>query len=92
MVTTIESTCTKTHDEHVTLEKTSFMHSPSKKVHSQRAARSKFSIPTEFIFHGNTEWQKRAFITEATGILINEWTTSLPFGKHCIDIYFNSSF
>ena len=66
------------------------VHSTSKKVPPERFARSEFSFPTPFVFHVNTESQKRAIVTDAinfTDNLVYISKNFLPFEKHCIDVH-----
>ena len=64
--------------------------STSKKVPPLQVVRSDFSFSKPFLFHVITEGQKRAFIMDAisfTENFIYNSTDSLPFEKHCTDIY-----
>ena len=62
----------------------------SKRVPSQRDARSEVSTTTSFIFRVITKRQKEAFITIApsfTDIRVHKSTNFSPFEKHCRIFY-----
>ena len=61
-----------------------------KKLPQQQVARSGFFSATPFVFDVITERQKRAFITDVkifTQNFIYNLANSLPFEKHCKDIF-----
>ena len=90
MIQHINQFDTKIHYDNIPPENMKNIPSISKNVVPQQTARFEFSSLTPFVFLSLKKKQKRAFITEFisfTETIINISTNSLPFEKHCYDVF-----